>query len=234
MRRATISLGVLLVILTAVTPGLAQRNSVGLRLGLTQTRFGGDLAETLDLGGRGGFIAGAAAQFRFGPIFGFQPELLYVVKGGGTEEVDLDIDVSVKYVALQIPLVVMIPVAGSLQPRIYAGPSVAWEQSCQLALEDPEVKLTFDCDQELDLPDFGTVVVFTETKSPDVGLVFGGGLDVRAGPGAVTFDVRYELGFTDINNLPGQSPSLFNRAIEMLVGYSVYFGSPLQEDGPAR
>jgi hypothetical protein len=62
---------------------------------------------------------------------------------------------------------------------------------------------------------------FTSTKSLDFGLVFGAGIDVGIGKGAITGDFRFDLGLTDLQD--GTGGSIKNRAFEILLGYAHYF-----------
>jgi hypothetical protein len=74
----------------------------------------------------------------------------------------------------------------------------------------------------------GSVDINDYTKSTDFGLVFGGGLDIAAGPGAVTLECRYVLGLTEIDDgfqeaLEDPDPQKVdakNHSIMILVGYS--------------
>lgn len=227
MGKSAFTLALIPLVLSAATPALAQRHSAGVRLGATIARFGGDVQELLDLDSRIGFIGGLAFRFNLGRVGGVQPEILYAVKGATDRIQGFDVQVRLKYLELQLPAVLMIPMKGSVRPRLYAGPAVAWELSCRVPLDDVGTRLTFDCDEVLDLGGGGTGVAFTETKGVDFGLVFGGGVDIGAGPGAVTLDVRYDVGFTNLNDLEGVDDTLYNRAFELLAGYSLYFGGPL-------
>lgn len=227
MGKAGITLILIPLFLSPATSAFAQRHSMGVRLGATIASFGGEVQEILDLDSRVGFVGGFAFRYNFGRLGGVQPEILYVVKGATDRIEGFDVQVRIKYLELQLPVVLMIPVSGSVRPRVYAGPSVARELSCRVPLDDGFARLTFACDELLDLGGGGTGVAFTETKGLDFGVVFGGGMDVGAGPGAVTLDVRYDVGITNLNDLPGVDDSLHNRALELLAGYSFYFGGAL-------
>ncbi len=75
-----------------------------------------------------------------------------------------------------------------------------------------------DCDSE---------EVGAPTNSTDYGILFGGGIDIPAGPGAITFDVLYNLGLGDIAKEDPTDPKVkvTNRNIQVLAGYGFRFGS---------
>ncbi len=56
-----------------------------------------------------------------------------------------------------------------------------------------------------------------QTEAIDIGILLGGGLDIRIGGGALTADVRYNLGLIDIDESDATSR---NRAFQVLPGYS--------------
>ena len=58
------------------------------------------------------------------------------------------------------------------------------------------------------------------TKSIDFGLVLGAGFDYMLESGCVTFDVRYVLGLTTIDDPEvGDAADVKNTGIQFLVGY---------------
>ncbi|MGD2217978.1 MAG: hypothetical protein PVJ64_14570, partial [Gemmatimonadales bacterium] len=61
--------------------------------------------------------------------------------------------------------------------------------------------------------------LFRETKTIDVGILFGGGLDIGIASGALTVDVRYNLGLVDVDE---SDATLKNRAFQVLLGYSYF------------
>lgn len=124
---------------------------------------------------------------------------------------------------LQVPIVLRIPTGGPVVPRFYSGPAVAAQLACQSSASDGVATVTLDCDQVIPM-EVGDIVNFTETKGIDFGWMFGGGIDLAAGPGALTFDVRYNLGLTDINDFPGLDTTIKNRTLQLLTGYVLYFG----------
>lgn len=202
-----------------VSPGFAQNLSAGGKAGITFSDIGGDFEEIIgtstDL--KTGFAVGGFLGVDLHRLFRLQGEAQYVQKGA---EADLD-GVSGKfklaYLEILVPATLLIPVeGGAVTPRVYAGPSVAFELSCKVTAEEGGVSLDVDCDSdEIEAP----------TKSVDVGVFFGGGIDINVGPGAITIDALYNLGLTDINDFPDDPLSVKNRNIQIMAGYGVRFGS---------
>jgi len=224
MRRAhAIALSLLLTIVPA-SQGFAQQIGAGLRGGLSATDFESELG---DFGTRVGIAFGLFADIGFGSWFAITPELQFVGKGsdneigaqpavvGRTSLGSTNVDVSLGYLNLLIPAALTVPLHGSVQPRFYVGPTLALELNCRVSYRAGDVVRQSGCAEES--PDGGTG--FINTTTFDFGVVFGGGVDISAGPGAVTADVRYTHGLTNIN-AEGE-PSLKNRALEFLVGFTL-------------
>ena len=77
------------------------------------------------------------------------------------------------------------------------------------------------CGQELE--GWPGVPLFDETARLDPGLLFGVGVEIALGSGAISGEVRYDLGLKDITT--GESGSQRNRAFHFLVGYSRHLQS---------
>jgi len=129
-----------------------------------------------------------------------------------------DFKFSVNYIEVLVPLTLMIPVEGSLAPRLYVGPSLAFEMNCKVKNDVDGQSREFDCDSD---------EVGAPTNSTDFGVLFGGGIDIAVGSGAVTLDVLYNLGLGDIAKEDPTDPKIevTNRNIQVLVGYGFRFGS---------
>ena len=153
---------------------------------------------------RMGYVAGLGINF---PItsdnfFSIQPELLYIQQGTRVTGGDLGLNYA------QLPLLLKINFGGENFPiYVNAGPSFGY-------LLNPPSAAVGD-------------VSFTDPKRLDIGLQFGGGLGVKAGPGNVLLDARYGFGITDINNLPNGGDALNkskNNVFQFTVGYAIPLG----------
>ncbi len=150
------------------------------------------------------FIGGSVA-FRVHPAFALQSEVLYSQRGqdarfsGLTQEpsgVIAAISGDVRMSVLDVPIVakVVVPTGIELRPVVYAGPSVAFELSCSLAVltrffAPTGVQFLGDEREEIDC---------AVRKRVDVGLVFGGGMEFDAGAAVLTLEGRYQNGFVDV------------------------------------
>jgi hypothetical protein len=154
---------------------------------------------------RTGFTLGAFLNVPISEVFSIQPEMHYVARGA---KQNLEFDTTVDPGGLDIPLAVpgglewqfnyieipvlakiTMPVQGSISPSFIAGPALALRTSSKVEAEALGVS------ESADIKDI--------IKSTDVGLVFGGCLDVRMSPTTVlNFDARYNLGMSDLLDVP--------------------------------
>lgn len=201
--------------LFAAGPLTAQDWYLGVEGGLNISDL--DVEEE-ELDSETGLRIGAVLRHDFAPegLFGLQTGVAYSQKGASDEVDGGELAIELDYIEVPLLLTVNVPTGSSVRPRVYAGPQVAFEASCSLVGTDGTTTIDVDCDaSELDELGF-------ETKSTDFSLLFGGGLEVAAGPGVVTFDGRYDLGLTNINDSPGvDQVDVKNRNIQLSVGYLV-------------
>jgi len=208
----------------------AQQLGAGLRTGVSLSDFQNDLVK---FGTRVGFAFGGFAELRFAPWFALLPELQFVGKGSDNEIPSQTVffsgdasqttrelasaDVTINYLELLVPIALTLPLHGPLEPRLYVGPTLALELSCRVTYRSGDLLRQSGCAEESTEIGMG----FVETQSFDFGVVLGGGVDIAAGPGAVTADIRYTLGLTNINADAGGELALYNRDLQFLVGYAV-------------
>jgi hypothetical protein len=119
---------------------------------------------------------------------------------------------------LDVPIVakVVVPTGIKLRPVFYAGPSVAVELSCSLAIltrffAPTGVQFLGDEREEIDCAD---------RKRVDVGLVFGGGVEIDTGAAVLTLEGRYQNGFVDVF----QGGSSKHRVFSVMGGVAVRLG----------
>lgn len=182
----------------------AQQNMVGVKGGFISSELSGDFA---DVDSRTGFGFGAFLQVMVAPNFSIQPEALYLSKGAS--ESGGDGEVKVNYI--QVPVLVQyhFPTPG-VSPRVFAGPSIAFETACDIEEDD----VSASCEDEL-----------VNTKSADFGLVFGAGVDIPAGGVVVTLDGRYDMGVTNVSDEPEAVDfDIKNRSWEFFAGVGFPFG----------
>ncbi|UCC71067.1 MAG: PorT family protein [Gemmatimonadota bacterium] len=220
MKRVYSVLPIALLVALAASPVQAQNLSAGPKLGIGFANQGGDVEDT---DSKMGFSIGGSFGIQLHEYFRLQFEGQYVQKGLSEDVGGADADFNLDYIEFMVPAILTIPTGnGSITPRLYVGPALALEVSCDFSAEEDGVSASIDCDELSEatdgfLPDL-------ETKSIDFGVLFGGGLDIAVGSGAITFDVLYNLGLTDINDIPGTTEEIKNRNIQIVAGYRFFFG----------
>ncbi len=240
-KRVAVSM-VALFLAAGVHTGFAQGRGIGTRIGPTFTTFGGDAESD----SKTGFIISGFFIYSFSELVSVDPELAYVRKGGGSTALFVDTDPvtggilrqnlewtnDLDYVELHLPVTLRIPARQTaVRARVYAGPAVALELNCSTelslrverfspagaSLDVTSVSESGSCEDESSLG----APLFTSTQSLDFGVILGAGLDVGIGRGAITGDLRFDLGLADIQD--GTGGSIKNRAFEILLGYAHYF-----------
>ena len=230
MRRSWVIASSLLLVQGVVGQAHAQQLGAGLRAGVSVSDLQNDLVE---FDTRVGVAFGGFAELRFAPWFALLPELQFVGKGSNNEipsqtvvfggdgsqttQDSASADVTVNYLELLVPFALILPLHGPLVPRLYVGPTLALELSCRVTYRSGDVLRQSGCAEES--TEIGTG--FVRTQSFDFGVVLGGGVDIAAGPGAVTTEIRYTLGLTNTNADAGGEYALYNRDLQFLVGYTV-------------
>lgn len=172
-----------------------EESRVGLKggLGLYSTTasvsFSGLSAEeTSD--SRVGFAAGLFIEKPFSDIVSGQIEALYVQKGGKDKVSDEDIDedfeidagdgdLTLSYIDVPVMLKINIPIESDIGPFVYGGGFAGY-------LLDATVKADGESIDAIEIKDLLTDLNY--------GLIFGAGVNF----GAVSFDIRYDLGLANI------------------------------------
>lgn len=195
------------------SPAQAQGLALGAEAGATFADFDASEGDA-DLGSRTGFRVAGVLRYGFGGVWGVQTGVGYAQKGAEDESLpDVTSTIELAYIEIPAFLTLDIPTGPSpLNPRLFAGPQISFESSCEISSEGEGVSATVDCDAE----ELGAF----DTKSADFSLVFGGGLDFGlGGPLALTLDGRYDLGLTDINDIEGaESVEIKNRTFAISGG----------------
>jgi hypothetical protein len=197
---------------TLASPGYAQM-SAGIKAGVVFSDIGGDFEQIIgtstDL--KTGFSFGGFVGGNLHPLFRLQFEGQFIEKGAKADLAGTTGEFNLQYFELLLPATLLIPVkGGSVQPRLYAGPAVAFQSTCKVSDGTTEIS----CE-----------AASAPTKSVDFGVFFGGGVDIGFGKGAITFDALYNLGITNINDFPNDPNTVKNRTIQIVAGYAFRLGS---------
>jgi hypothetical protein len=217
MRKIATAMVALLLVVAAERPVLAQQVSVGARGGYSSVTIDWEGADALDTDWTSRFHFGGLANVQLHDYFAVQLEVWYSQKGSGLTDPEGEGDVKVPY--LEIPLLakLTIPTGGIVTPHVLAGPAVAFELSCTLSAMISGIPVEDDCDA----PDIGI-----ERKKTDISLVFGAGLEIQAGPGAIILDALYDLGVQNLNDAAdAPDDDVKSRAWMISAGYLIPIGS---------
>jgi outer membrane protein with beta-barrel domain len=189
---------------------------VGLLAGLNVATIHGSDDE--GIGNHVGFVGGVYLSTGLTSVLSVRPELLYSMKGAETsfseQGVTAEAKVKIGYIEVPVLLVADLPVAGSITPQLYAGPSFAFKVSCNAEFSAEGVNISGSCDDTTD-PEDGTL------KSFDVGATAGGALRFGLKSGsAFTVGVRYTLGLTAI----AEQSDTKNRVLGIVASYELSLG----------
>ena len=194
-----------------VVPAQAQmKTELGLKGAVNMANLSGDVTDSKMMLAFGG---GIFARIMPSPQFCIQPEVLYMMKGCKFDDVLTTTDAKITASYIEVPVLVkyMIPTEGKISPCIFAGPAVGFLMSAK-------AKATVDgTEEDVDIKD--------NCKSIDFGVAFGAGVDFAVGEkGKLTFDARYTLGLTNLNDIEGDDDSIKNGVISVMVGYAFPIG----------
>jgi len=211
MRRCIVTIFAIVAIFILSSSVICARALTGgVKVGLNMAKIYGEDVVDEGLDFKMGFCAGGFITLNITEMFAIQPEVLYTQKGFKAEgEED---GVTVKMIAsgdyLEIPLLVKLslPTPGIVKPNLFVGPFMGFNIRAKVKGEhDGEPS------PEVDIKDI--------TKDTEFGLVLGGGADFSLPTSKITFDVRYTLGLTTLDD-SGYEEDVKNGVISLMVGYS--------------
>jgi len=205
-------LSISLLLIFAGASSASAQIAIGIKGGANLSNFsvtedGGE--PELPYDSRTGFLLGATVGVTVTPWLAVQLEGRYSQKG--TKQTENDVIASLRLSYIDVPLIAKayIPTKGSpVMPYLYAGGFVGFETSCGLTTSGA-VSVDLDCETA----DVGR-------QSNDYGVVFGGGTDVRLGPGAVTLDIEYSLGLRNLAE-DQEIGEAYSRVFAFAAGYKL-------------
>jgi len=187
------------------------RSRFGITAGVNWSTVAGDDVE--DAKRKTGLMAGGLVVLPVAPSFSIQPELLYTMKGAGSEG-DGDFSVKINYIEIPVLARFDIQTTGGAKPFIYGGPSLAFKVGCSVEGNEGGVKVNIDCDDSNN--QFG----FPEFKSFDYGLVIGGGLAFDVSGKTLSIGARYNHGLGKVI----EDSDAKNRVISILASIEFPWG----------
>jgi hypothetical protein len=142
--------------------------------------------DVVDLGTAAGFSIGGLVTFETHPNVTIQPEIIYSAKNIDVLEADGDADSDVSLGFIEIPVLAKLhPRRGAdATPFVLVGGTLSFVTGAELRTTAGNITVTEDIEDQID--------------STDIGLTFGGGLDLQQDWGIVTIDARYTLALGDL------------------------------------
>lgn len=219
----------LLAILIALTASFseAQNLTLGVKGGgsLVKMNFEGPVPEYRT---NHGFSFGASVAYEFNELISLESDLLYVQKGTkyaqeyaslpGYQPTVYKYTYTLKYISIPFLAKLYLPVESDLQPHLTLGPSFNF-------LLGGKMEYTVDRDPNLNYPFIVIPSYFditSKTKSFDLGVIAGLGVDYHLVSSVTSLEIRYEMGMTDIDKGIGSGP-IKNRSFSILLGYQFQF-----------
>lgn len=189
----------------APAPPRGPRPSVGAQVGYSRSDLGGPDAQRIR--SRQGALTGVYLQAPIGGPLSLRPEVLFALKGGRAQAAvegggSVQLDIGLAYIEVPVLLRVGVP-RGRFRPMLFGGPAPALQIGCDLQIVDPGTPVRAACD-ETGLPPF---------RDFDVGVVVGGGLEVRWPQSALSLEARYTTGLRSVLN----DVDVRNRAVGVVV-----------------
>jgi outer membrane immunogenic protein len=162
-----------------------RRAAVGAMAGYSRSDLIGP--EATQLRSRQGSLTGV---YLLAPISGdlsFRPELLFSLKGGRTQTATALLDIELAY--LEMPLLARFGFGrGRVRPLIFGGPAPAFQIGCDVQFIASAQAGRSTCGE-------GSLSVF---RTFDVGVVAGGGVEVRWPQSSLALEARYTAGLRSI------------------------------------
>lgn len=200
---------VTVLMLAFVFTANAQDNTApmfGIKGGLNVSNHGGEDATDMHKW-KTGAVFGVFMTYAFSPQFSIQPEVLYSMKGYKWEDTEIGYKETGKTNYIEIPVLFKynVPTEGTMSPSLFVGPAIAFLTKAEIDWEEDGETGTED------IKDF--------IKSSDFSVVFGAGVDFAMGEGTVTFDARYTLGLTNLDDDPDSEFDIKNKTWSFMFGY---------------
>lgn len=218
LMKVVIALLIVALGIAVANTALAQQVSVGVIGGVNSATIDFSEEQEFDVNQNIGFNVGGLVALNFSEQWAVQLEALYTQKGAGAEAVGTDGTFNFSYLEFPLLAKVAFPIQASDRTslHLFAGPTVAFELSCRVSGQIAGVPIDEDCDS----PEVEIL-----RKKTDYGVLFGGGIGIGAGPGAITLDVAYDLGLRNLNDDPeAPDTSAKGRTLMLQAGYIVPLG----------
>ncbi len=180
-----------ILVISAQEEGDPLYTRAGFKAGLNYANVTGDLEDT---DARVRMHLGAVIEFPVTQRFYIQAEVLYSAQGYTIDEAGVENEISLNYLAL--------PIIG----KYYVTPRFSLETGLRLA------NLASVSGSAEDTPDD----IFDSFNAFDFGWIAGAGYKAESG---LFFQLHYNFGLSDINNIDGSDITINNSIAQLSVGY---------------
>jgi len=165
------------------------------------------------------FNFGVFATYNINEFIGIQPEIMFTMKGSNAKyeyaaESYCTYKLNLNYIEIPILAKLTIPL-GAVRPYVLAGPEFA-----------VDVGATYSSDFEgVWAPESESGDV-EDASAMDFGLMFGCGVAFEVGPGFLSLDARYDMGFLSIYDRPNDAWNAndayneYNNCLSVNLGYA--------------
>jgi len=193
-------------IFTAFTPVQGQMTK-GIFAGVNSSSFSvSELDSDESTSSHTGFMAGGWIGFDLGNLLSLQLEAFYTQKGSKFNETgEPTATFKADYIEVPLLLQVRIPIAAALTPHIYAGPAIAFNVSCKIAIDGGTGG---KCDE---------APFDTEIKSTDFSGIIGIGIHISR----FLIAIQYDKGFDNLLVDDTSSSEVNNETWTLLAGFGL-------------
>ncbi|MGD8306304.1 MAG: porin family protein [Ignavibacteria bacterium] len=148
-----------------------------------------------------GMAIGAVLDIRISENIFARIEPMYIQKGGKIEEGTDPINQpegKIKSSSIEIPILIQFTFGNKIKPYLIAGPTLGYNLKSEIEFEVTGLKFKGDLKEV--------------TETFDLGLTFGGGVQVPAGFGEIILEARYNYGL--INQQKGGTTTVSSNSID--------------------
>lgn len=204
MKKSVLIIVMQLAFIVFVAPPLwAEDITGGIKGGLSLANLRGEdvYNNSLKYGGTGGIFM----RYTLTDIFAIQPEILFAMKGAKYEAEGIKSQQKINYLEVPVLVRMTLPNQSKVKPSLLVGPALG------ILLSN---KITNG--EEIDIKD--------DTKTSDLGVVAGVGIEYLLKKGCIILDARYEMGLTSImKETGGEQKDVKNSVFLIMIGYGMQF-----------
>jgi len=154
------------------------------------------------------FNFGVFTTYNINDFIGVQPELMFTMKGSKAEgEImgeSYTSKLNLNYIEIPILAKLTIPL-GSVRPYVVAGPEFAFNMTATVSSEYAGQDTTVDIE---------------DASVVDFGMMFGGGVAFELGPGFLSLEAKYDMGFLPIADEEEDAYNAYNNCLSINLGYA--------------